>query len=457
MTSDLNEQVVRRFKPYPEYKDSGNEWLGKYPKPWKLKPLKYVASYNDEVLPESTAPDFVIQYVDISSVCLTSGIQRTEEYEFEKAPSRARRKVRAGDTIISTVRTYLKAIAPIKAPPENMIVSTGFVVIRPGLGILERYLTYQLQNEGFIQAVVANSVGVSYPGINASLLVSLPALLPSTDEQNAIANFLDRETARIDELIAKKQRLIDLLQEKRTALISQAVTKGLNPHAPMKDSGINWLGKIPAHWEILRVKRLAKITYGVGGELDRTLADGLKIFSLPNVRIDGELLIDEIPYVNLEEKEKEALLLKPGNLLFNWRNGSADHLGKTAYFNLEGNYTHVSFLLRIQFVNDKAEPRYFYRLLNGMKSTGFFAKSKAGVNNTFNKQELDNLQLMLPPSNEQREIFQYIENATKGLEEVVKKISEAIFRLQEYRTALVSAAVTGKIDVRHLTTEAVTA
>lgn len=164
---------------------------------------------------------------------------------FEKAPSRARRVVRDGDVIISTVRTYLEAIAAIDNPPENLIVSTGFAVIRPNPYLHKGYAAYCLRANGFIKEVVARSVGVSYPAINASDLVNIKVPEPTYEEQEKIAGFLDHETAKIDTLIDKQQQLIQLLKEKRQAVISHAVTKGLNPNAPMRDSGVEWLGGLP--------------------------------------------------------------------------------------------------------------------------------------------------------------------------------------------------------------------
>ena len=211
--------------------------------------MKFAASCNDEALPETTDPDYEIAYVDISSVDLINGITATEVLNFEEAPSRARRIVRDGDTIVSTVRTYLKAIASIVSPPENMIVSTGFAVIRPSGFIDSRFLGYALQNSAFVEEVVARSTGVSYPAINPSTLICLSVAYPkSKTDQQHIAAFLDWKTGQIDALIAKKQALIEKLKEKRLAVITQAVTKGLDPSAPFQDSGISWLGKVPSHW-----------------------------------------------------------------------------------------------------------------------------------------------------------------------------------------------------------------
>lgn len=223
------------YEPYPAYKDSGADWLGKIPTQWEVKPIKFFATYNDEALPDGTDPDLMLNYVDISSVSLVEGIQKVEQVEFEKAPSRARRIVRDGDTIVSTVRTYLKAIAPVRRPIENMIVSTGFAVIRPDRTMNPDYLGYFIQSEGFVGEVVSKSNGVSYPAINPGDLVGILGLRPPLEEQAEIVRFLDEKTAEIDKLSGKLglenspkgsngASLGRLLHEYRSALISNAVT-----------------------------------------------------------------------------------------------------------------------------------------------------------------------------------------------------------------------------------------
>jgi len=436
-----------KWQAYPRYQDSGIKWIGEIPEHWETQRLKYIASLNDETLGETTNPDFQLLYVDISGVDAIAGIQHKEKLVFGDAPSRARRKVRHGDVIVSTVRTYLRAIAPVVEPEANLIVSTGFAVVRPMNELESQFALYALRAPYFVEEVVANSVGVSYPATNTSELATFFVALPPQDEQRAIAAFLDRETERIDALIARKERQVELLQEKRAALISHAVTKGLDPNAPMKDSGVEWLEEIPAHWTVCLFKRVADTAYGLSGELDRTLTEGTQILSLPNVDIDGNLLLDEVPFVHLPDEQKPEFLLQHGDLLFNWRNGSARHLGKTAFFDLEGEYTHVSFLLRLRFAPSGHDSRYFHRMLSGFRISGFFSSSKAGVNNTFNQSEINNLWVVVPPLEEQKDIADYLDRETEYIDTLVKKIRESIAKLREYRTALISAAVTGKIDV----------
>ena len=214
---------VAGFDPHPKLRPSGIRWLGDVPEHWEVRRLKYHASINDEVLLETTDPGFEMSYVDISSVDPIRGIVATEALAFDRAPSRARRVVRDGDTIVSTVRTYLRAVAPVRNPSENMIVSTGFAVIRPR-GVSPSFLSWMLRESGLIDAMVARSVGVSYPAVSPSEIGTLPTLLPSEEEQRAIADFLDRETDRIDSIVTKIEATIERLREFRTGLITAAVT-----------------------------------------------------------------------------------------------------------------------------------------------------------------------------------------------------------------------------------------
>ena len=164
---------MSHYKPYPAYRDSGVEWIGQVPSKWEVKPIKIVATFNDDVLPDSTAADTPISYVDISSVSYAAGIGSTEEMLFGNAPSRARRKAKVGDVVISTVRTYLKAVAAVDAAHADCVYSTGFAVLRSRTGHIEpNFLKWLALNELFIQSVESHSEGLSYPAINAPELVN---------------------------------------------------------------------------------------------------------------------------------------------------------------------------------------------------------------------------------------------------------------------------------------------
>ena len=210
--------------PEPRLKSSGVEWIGDIPDHWEIKKLKYTTSTNDGVITENEDPLRTVLYVDIGSISPSKGITATEEMAFEEAPTRARRLVQDGDTIVSTVRTYLRAVAPIHHPPPEMVVSTGFAVIRPQR-IDSGYCSWILRENRFIEQIVANSNGVSYPAINATRIGEISITLPPIPEQRDIAAFLDRETARIDQLIAKHEPLIERLAEYRTAVITSTISR----------------------------------------------------------------------------------------------------------------------------------------------------------------------------------------------------------------------------------------
>ena len=434
------------YPQYPKYKSTPCPWLKDVPDHWSVKRIKNIATYNDEALDEKTEPDLEIEYVDISSVTLTNGVEKSETMTFEKAPSRARRKVKHGDVIVSTVRTYLKAIAPINNPPENMIVSTGFAVVRPMDNLHSGFAGYLLQSNGFVGDVVANSVGVSYPAINASDLVRIPAVEPPISEQESIARFLDYKTAQIDALIAKKEALLTKLAEKRTAFISHAVTKGLDPSVPMKDSGVEWQGEIPAHW---KAKRLRFLTTMAGGMTPST--------GTP------EYWNGDIPWVSPKDMKRERL------------NGSIDNLTEKAVFEtgirlheserilivVRGMILAHTFPVAINTVpvtvnqdmkvlSTCLNHEYLAILLSGIQSLVLsIVQESAHGTKVLRTDMFRNIFLPVPPNEEQAKIVQEVHRFTVQIDEQKKAVQLVIDRLNEYRSALITNAVTGKIDVRN--------
>jgi len=244
---------------YEKYSRTNVSWIKQIPEGWKLLRIQDFSTFNDEVIDERAFRNKTIRYVDISGVDSISNKYAFEEQNFSTAPSRARRLVRSGDTVFSTVRPYLKAVATIEQPEIDLVFSTGFAVIRPSENADPRFTGYAMRNDPFINEVTANSVGASYPAINATDLVKLHVPLPPLDEQRVIASFLDDKCEKIDEAVRIKEAQIALLRERRQILIQEAVTRGLNPAAPMKDSSIDWIGPIPAHWEVKPLCSEAKV------------------------------------------------------------------------------------------------------------------------------------------------------------------------------------------------------
>ena len=218
----ITQAVTKGLNPSARMKDSGVEWIGNIPEGWSTNRLKFCSTYNDETLSENEDSNKIIRYVEIGSVTLENGVENYEEYQFKDAPSRARRVTRKDDIIISTVRTYLKAIACIEE--DNLIVSTGFCVIRPNGIINSKYIEYFCKSNLFTDNVSANSYGISYPAINASALSAFHIIQPHIEEQQQIAEYLDKKCSEIDKLISIKQAKIEKLNEYKKSLIYEYVT-----------------------------------------------------------------------------------------------------------------------------------------------------------------------------------------------------------------------------------------
>jgi len=434
------------YVTYPKYQKTNYSWLPQIPTHWTIKPLKFSATCNDETLPETTDSDYEFDYVDISSVSLIEGIKQRERITFEKAPSRARRVVRRGDSIVSTVRTYLKAVATIDEEVRDLIVSTGFAVLRPGSELQQRYLGYFVQAQGFVDTVVAHSTGVSYPAILASEIMTIPVIVPTVPEQEVIVSFLDRETARIDTLVRKRHRLLDLLEEKRLAAITHAITKGLNPNAPMRDGGIDWLGEIPAHWEVLPLTRVVHQFVDYRGATPTKLEDGVPLITatqIKNGRIDHSL-----DPVFISEEEYGARMTRgfpeKGDVLVT----TEAPLGETAQIEDERVAPGQRIIMMKPDVGKVTKDYLFNHFRSDVGRTELLSRASGSTASGIRADRLRATKVLVPPLDEQKAITTYIAKAISYLPSIVATIEAQILKLQEYRSALITNAVIGKIDLR---------
>lgn len=218
----ISEVVTKGLDLNVELKDSGIDWIGKIPVHWDIDRLKYVATSNDESLASSIDSSSTIEYVDIGSVSHEIGIEKTEIFTFNEAPSRARRITRINDILVSTVRTYLKAIAVVDR--DNLIASTGFSVIRANQKINNTYLCYYIKSDYFTERVSAYSNGISYPAINDSILMSFDVVKPPLDEQEKTSIHLKNKVNEIDKLVSIKEEKIEKLNAYKKSLIYEYVT-----------------------------------------------------------------------------------------------------------------------------------------------------------------------------------------------------------------------------------------
>lgn len=453
--SDAIEQIrearPRRFRPYPQYEDSGVEWLGEMPAHWGLKRLKAVATVQlsnvDKKSEEGQELVSLCNYVDVYyNETITSDL------EFMRAtatPAQVRRfSLREGDVLITKDSESWRDIAVPAVVVEDLPeVLCGYHLahIRPEPQLLGTFLARFFSAIGPRDqfSIAANGItrfGLGGEAIRAGLLP-----VPPVAEQRAIAAFLDRETAKIDNLVASKERLIELLQEKRTALITRAVTRGLDPNAPMKASGVGWLGTIPVDWDVLPLKRiLRRWDYGVSESLT---GDGeIRVLTMGDVQ-DGKL---HIPADGHLDNVDDALILECGDLLFN-RTNSRELVGKVGLFegSRDDRITFASYLVRMA-PGDGVHPSWLNYLLN---SSGTLALARRMALLSVNQANLNptrytQIDVPVPPSSQQHAIAAFLDRETARIDALIAKIHEAIDHLKEFRAALISAAATGKIDVR---------
>ena len=413
------------YPAYAETKPSGVDWLGDVPQGWPCLMLKRVArfaygeSLADAIREEGPIP-----------VYGSNGVVGSHIVANAKAPA----------LIIGRKGSYGKV--SYSASPA-FAIDTAFFVDKTQTKQDVRWLFYLLSSLNLDS--VSQDTGV--PGLSREDAYSQYVSLPPLPEQQQIAAFLDRKTAELDAVLRLKERQLELLAEKRQTLISQAVTRGLDPTAPLKPSGIPWLGDVPGHWEVKRLRHVVRdITNGTTAT---QLADGES--DCPVTRIEtistGSVNLDKVGYVKCSSGLKDYLL-KPNDILFSHIN-SLSMVGNCAIY--EGDtplYAGMN-LLRLR-PNGLVVGRWLW---NWMRSSGANHAVKAGAKPAINQVSLPlgtikDVPVLVPPLGEQNEILAYLDRETARMDSIAQAIRAQIEKVREYRQALISAAVTGKIDVR---------
>ncbi|MEN8915885.1 restriction endonuclease subunit S [Alteriqipengyuania sp.] len=404
--------------------------------------LKFAATINDETLPENVDPDFEIAYIDIGNVDSSGTIHEIVDYRFETAPSRARRIVRDGDVIISTVRTYLQAIAPIIEPPDNLIVSTGFAVVRPRPDQLDPgFCRYAVREPRFLAEVEMRSTGISYPAINASEIGDIAIALPELPIQRRTAAFLDAELVQLDALIEAKEKLLSLLAEKRRTLVTEAVMRGLDRSAPLRPSGIDWLGDIPAHWEVRRLATLFT-------EKDERNEPDLPLLE---VSINTGVSVRQFSTTQIEGTAADFNTYKvarKGSIAFNKMRMWQGAVGVTPTDGL------ISPDYVVAEPSENIDADFAGLLFRTPAFSAECARHSQGI--TWDRLRLywdgfRDISIGLPPLDEQRKIAKMQAREASKIDRLASATERSIALLKERRSALIAAAVTGQIDIREAT------
>ena len=454
------------MRSYPRYRDSGAEWLDALPEHWDLRQLGLIGSLfkgsggtKEDEVPEG-AP--CVRYGDIYTKHQYFIRETRADISEESAANYT--PIRYGDILFAGSG---ETIAEIGKSAVNLIDGTAYcggdvIVFRPSIEADATFLGYAADCSTSIHQKACMGRGVTVMHIYSQELRHLLLPLPPLDEQRAIAAFLDRETERIDALVAKKRLLIERLKEYRTALITRTVTRGLPPEAAraagldpsprLKPSGVEWLGDVPEHWGVRPLKAvLVRNDGGVwGDEADGN--DGTIVLRSTEQTIDGGWSIGDPAKRTLSAREETSARLRVGDLVVTKSSGSVLHIGKTSLVTEEVadlGACFSNFMQRLRCL-PSLDPKLAWYLLNspvGRQQLVFNSNTTTGLAN-LNRTILSEVVAPIPPIQEQRAIVGFLDREAGRVDGLTQQVERAIERLQEYRTALITAAVTGKIDVR---------
>jgi type I restriction enzyme S subunit len=428
--------------PYPKYKDSGVEWLGDVPEHWEVSDCRRLfrqdrtpAFPEDDQLSATQKYGVIPQklFMELQDQKVTLALSGLDNFKH----------VDEGDFVIS-LRSFQGGI---EQSAHAGCVSPAYTVLKPARSLIGRFWNYLLKSRGHIDALQSMTDGIrDGKSISFGQFGQFPVPQVPPAEQTAIAAFLDRETAKIDALVAEQRRLMELLKEKRQAVISHAVTKGLNLDAPMKDSGIEWLGEVPGHWGQTKLSRLStRIGDGLHGT-PQYVDESEHRFINGNNLAGGKIVFSETTRcVSEEEAEKHRIELNDYTLLLSI-NGTIGNLafyhGETVMLGKSAAYINC---------NGELNREFLFWFLQSSHIARYFDFSVTGTTiNNLSLESIRGLPVVLPPLKEQSAIVADLYELAGRFDTLTAEAQHAIALLQERRTALISAAVTGQIDVRGL-------
>ena len=440
-----------KSKPYPEYKDSGVEWIGKIPENWNTGLLK---RFSDNITDGS---HFSPETVEDGKHYITVRDLTEKDIDFENAKKvsetdfaslkRNGCQPKVGDVILSKDGTIGKCIV---VRTNDFVALSSLGLITPKNNLNPHYLRYYLISDDNVSQMYSFIRGSALKRLTINLINNLRIIVPPYEHQMKIVNFLDKKTSEIDLTIEKDTLLIELLKEKRTALINHVVTKGLDPTVKMKDSGVEWIGEIPEDWNARKLKLfVSKIGSGITprGGASVYVEEGIALLRSQNVHFDG-LRLKDVSYIT-EEINKTMLnsVVKNKDVLLNITGAS---IGRCTYFENHVDKANVN-----QHVCIIRPEKIFHRFLNYvlMSNIGqdqIFSTQMGSSREGVNFEQIGNFIITCPPYEQQKDIANYLDKSTKKIDLTIKKIQENISLLEEYKNSLIHHLVTGKVDVREV-------
>ncbi|MBP5996108.1 MAG: restriction endonuclease subunit S [Crocinitomicaceae bacterium] len=428
------------MKKYDSYKDSGVEWIGKVPANWGISKVKFLFDTQKGKTPKN----LLDKIEENSLVYLAMDYLRGEPKQvFFVSNNENVVLTEENETLLlwdgSNAGEFLKS--------KKGVLSSTMALIKSKI-IDNQFQWYSFKSFESILKDSCNGMGI--PHVDGKFFRGSAFLVPPIEEQQAIVNYLDQKTTQIDNLITKKEQFIKLLEEERVAVINQAVTKGLDPNVSMKDSGIEWLGEIPKHWKVNKIKSVTnKIGSGVtpkGGAEIYELT-GIPLLRSQNVYFDG-FRLDNVAYITREihDSMKNSQVLF-GDVLLNITGGS---IGRCYYVTNEFEEANVNQHVCIVRPNERIITEFLYYVLSSTLGQQQIDLCQTGGNReALNFEQLKNFFLILPSIDEQHEIVEKLNKSLNAISLTIEKSRKEIDLINEYKTALISEVVTGKVDVRN--------
>ncbi len=443
------------MKRYEAYKDTGVEWLGEIPAHWDVKRLKYSGivqpSNVDKKKEEGEIPVQLCNYIDVyKNEFIEDSLDFMEATATEDEISKF--KINIDDVLVTKDSESADDIAVpalVKIERENLICGYHLTQIKPNAKELIGSFLFRLFQENLFKSqftVYAN--GVTRFGLSVARFKDAFITLPPLAEQTSIAQFLDRKTSQIDSLVEKKKRLIELLKEEKTAVINQAVTKGIDPNVKMKDSGVEWLGEIPEHWEVKKLGHLGKCQNGISISAE-SFGSGFPFVSYGDVYKNFSLPTSVSGLVESNDAERNQYSVKSGDVFFTRTSETSEEIGlaSTCFYDIP-DATFAGFLIRFRPDKEVLDSNFSKFYFRSQLHRFYFVKEMNLVTRASLSQGLlKRLPVLLPPLSEQQIIGETIDKKIDKIDITISKIEKEIELLKEYRTALISEVVTGKVKV----------
>ncbi len=435
---------MNKFEKYSSYKDSGVEWLGEIPEHWEIDKLKNYCKafgrigfrgYNTSDLVNESEGAITISPSNIFEYSMT--FNKCSFLRWEKYYESPEIQIEENDILIVKTGSTFGKIGMVKNLPEKATINPQLLVLKD-IKIEQRFFYYMMTSSVIQTQVNQQVIGSTIPTISESKILNFVSILPSKEEQIKIASFLDDKTAQIDEVISQKEKLIELLKERKQIVINDAVTKGLDKDVEFVDSGVEWIEKIPKHWEISKLgTSLKPISIKNRADLPLlsvTREQGVILRDVDDKESNHNFIPDDLSGYKMVEKGQFAM-----NKMKAWQGsyGISDYTGivSPAYFIFELN---------------GIEPTFFHKAIRSSVYVPFFIKASDGVRIgqwDLSKSRMKEIPFYIPPKEEQIKIVEYIENQTSKIDIVIELQQNYISKLKEYKASLIDSVVTGKVKV----------